>query len=247
MKALSERGCAITYRKTRGRGDAEKIAAGIGIGDCERLVVAGGDGTVNEVVNGLACAREPPPLALLPMGTANVLATEIGLSLSAESIARAIVSGPVNTISLGEVNGRRFVLMAGVGFDASVVAAVDQRLKRAIGKGAYVAASLARLAAGGFSPYTILADGQCYVAYSAVSTMARHYAGPWIIAPEAGLSRTSMQVCLFERGGRFAVARFAAALIGGRIARERDFRTIAVSTLAIEGPAACRPPAGGWC
>jgi len=232
---LSGRGCVLTCRETRGRGDAEAMAADIDPSACDRLVVAGGDGTVNEVVNGLARVAGAPPLSIVPMGTANVLAAEIGLTLLPRAIARAIVQGPVRDVSLGTVNGRRFVLMAGVGFDAAVVAGIDPALKRRFGKGAYVAASLARLAAGHFGRYTIGVNGHSHEARSAVVAMAGHYGGPWIISHEAGLDRPEFRLCLFERGARIDVARYTLALMRGRLEKTNGFRTLAASSLTISG------------
>src|SRR5262245_35143025 len=108
---LAARGAELAWLETSGRGDAEAMAADLNGHACDRLVVAGGDGTVNEVVNGLARADAAPPLAIVPMGTANVLACEIGLALSPGTIARAIVAGPVRKVALGQVNDRRCVLM----------------------------------------------------------------------------------------------------------------------------------------
>jgi YegS/Rv2252/BmrU family lipid kinase len=227
--------CAVISYVTTRRGDAEAIAARLLPDECDRLIVAGGDGTVNEVVNGLAKLAAPPPLAIVPLGTANVLAAELGLALAPKAIARAILDGPVRRVSLGEMNGRRFVLMAGVGFDAAVVATVDVALKRRVGRLAYVLASLAQLAKGSFRSYTIVADGETYTAHSAVMALAQHYAGPWIISHSAGLDQPSFQLCLFERAGRAAVARYAFALMRGRLEQENGFRIVAASALTVTG------------
>jgi YegS/Rv2252/BmrU family lipid kinase len=232
---LAVRGVQLSWRETGGRGDAEAMAADLNGHACDRLVVAGGDGTVNEVVNGLGRAAHAPPLAIVPMGTANVLACEIGLALSPSAIARAIVAGPVRKVALGQLNDRRFVLMAGVGFDAAVVAHIDLALKRRLGKAAYVAASLGRLAAGHFGRYRIVADGREFEARSAVVARARHYGGPWIISREAGLERPQFRLCLYERGSRADVARYALALMRGKLDEAPGFRTVAASSLTIEG------------
>ena len=105
------------------------------------MVVAGGDGTVNETINGLA--RSGLPLALIPLGTANVLAAEIGLQTDPAAVARCVAFGQPRPIALGAANGRRFILMAGAGFDANVVAGVSVPMKRWLGKGAYILSSLA--------------------------------------------------------------------------------------------------------
>src|ERR1700748_1084353 len=91
LDALDRDGCTVTLKETTCRGDAEAFARAARAEDYDRVVVAGGDGTMNEAINGLADRRLP--LAIVPMGTANVLAAEIGLGLSPAAIARTIVQG----------------------------------------------------------------------------------------------------------------------------------------------------------
>src|SRR5262245_64058454 len=128
MAHLEEMGCRVTVHQTTGRGDAQAVASRITKDQCDRIVVAGGDGTVNEVLNGLT--PHSPPIGLIPMGTANVLAAEIGLGSQPREIAKAIARGEPRPVSLGDVNGRKFALMTGVGFDAFVVATVSAPIKR---------------------------------------------------------------------------------------------------------------------
>ena len=136
---LLDSGNDVELFLTRGRGDAERYAALAAAGGFDRIVVAGGDGTVNEVVNGMAA--DSPPLAILPLGTTNVLALEIGLPRRFEEACDLALHGKATPIYLGLADQRRFVLMAGVGFDADVVRGVNLRLKRAFGKGAYLVSS----------------------------------------------------------------------------------------------------------
>ena len=121
VQQLEHHGCAITERATTGPGDAETIASAAG--EVDVVVVAGGDGTVNEVLNGLMQRPgDPLPLAVIPLGTANVLAGELGLPIEPEGVARAIAHGRTVTAHLGQARfdgqARRFALMAGAGFDA---------------------------------------------------------------------------------------------------------------------------------
>src|SRR3546814_9938646 len=139
------------------------------------LVAAGGDGTINGVVIGLAGGGGP--LALLPLGTANVLAAEIGLEESPAEIVRAILRGPAVPSNLGDVNGRHFTLMAGIGLDADVVAAVNPRLKRATGKFAYAVATLQRWLRYRRHRFRIEIDGVLHEAAAAVVANGRSYAG----------------------------------------------------------------------
>ncbi|MCG8509926.1 MAG: NAD(+)/NADH kinase, partial [Rhodospirillales bacterium] len=136
LQALTDQGCAYQLRATNGRGDARSLAKEAAEEPWDLVVAAGGDGTVNEVANGLYGTEMP--LAVIPMGTANVLAAEIGLPTGARDIAHLISSGPARPIHVGMVNERLFVMMVGVGFDAKVVAGVSSRIKRWIGKAAFV-------------------------------------------------------------------------------------------------------------
>jgi len=190
------------------------------------------------VVNGLAGAAGPRlPLALLPMGTANVLANEIGLGRDPAAIARGIAEGAARPIALGRANGRRFTMMAGVGFDAHVVAGVDRGLKRLIGKGAYVVESLRQLSRFGFPRYRVEVDGVAYDAASVIVARGRFYGGRFVCAPAAGLETAQLHVCLFGRGGRWAVLRYAVALMLGVLPRLPDYRIVPGQVVLITGPA----------
>jgi diacylglycerol kinase family enzyme len=140
LAQLGEHGCAFVVRETQAPGDAERFAAEVDPEAFDLVVVAGGDGTVNETINGLA--RSGLPLALIPLGTANVLAAEIGLGPDPAAVARCVALGQPRPIALGAAAGRRFILMAGAGFDAHVVAGVSVPMKRWLGKGAYVLSTL---------------------------------------------------------------------------------------------------------
>ena len=112
------------------------------------MLVLGGDGTVNEVVQGLAYSNVP--LGVLPGGTANVLAMELGLGSRPEAAARLSAAFEPRPVALGRITGsfgsRYFLLMAGAGLDATIVYEVSAGLKNAVGKLAYWAAGLSRLA-----------------------------------------------------------------------------------------------------
>lgn len=234
LAALRARGCAIEIMETTARGDAERYAKTADPASFDRMVVAGGDGTVNEVVNGLAGSGTA--LAIVPLGTANVLAAEIGLATDAAGIARTIAEGVPRPISLGLVNGRRFLLMAGVGFDAHVVREVSVALKRRLGKAAYVWATLRQLRAFDFPTYRVEIDGTPYQAASVVIANGRYYAGRFVCAPEGRLEDPRLAVCLFLRSGPWAAIRYALTLFTGRLPRLGSYRVIPASRLEITGP-----------
>ncbi len=242
--ALSALGCEIRIRRTGGRGDAESFARDAArTGDVDRVVAAGGDGTVNEVVNGLAggLAGTPLPLAILPLGTANVLATEIGLSRDPARLAETIAGAEPRPVCLGRISpesdrSRMFAMMAGVGFDAHAVAGISHPLKRILGRGAYYAEILRQLVTFPFPTYRVSVDGTTHEAVSLVVAKGRYYGGRYVLAPEARLEDPRFHVCLFQRGGIRAALGYGLALQRGRIGESADFRIVAGCRVVIEAP-----------
>jgi diacylglycerol kinase (ATP) len=105
--------------QTAERGDAAKLAASVD-DDVDLLVVVGGDGTLREVAQGRAAS--PLPIALLPVGTENIVARNFGYRPTVESVWSCITRGRVREVDIGIVNGHCFLILVGVGFDAEVVA-----------------------------------------------------------------------------------------------------------------------------
>lgn len=235
LAGLARAGCPATIRPTAARGDAEAFARQAAAGDWDVVVAAGGDGTINEVIAGLY--GRPLPLAVIPLGTANVLAAEIGLPASPDAIARTIATGTIKDVHLGVANGRPFVMMAGAGFDARVVAAMPARLKRCLGKGAYVAMFLARLSAFSRGLYRVTVDGEAHEAASVVIANGHYYAGRHTCAPLARLDEPLLHACLFRRPGPWAALRYATALLLGRLDRLGDVIILPAKRVSIEGPA----------
>ncbi|MFI5002785.1 MAG: diacylglycerol/lipid kinase family protein, partial [Reyranellales bacterium] len=217
---------------TAAAGDARRLAETCDAARYAVIAVAGGDGTINEVVNGLARrGSDGPALAIVPLGTANVLAHELGLKISAAAIAGAILAGRELSVRPGAASGegpaRHFSLMAGAGFDAHVVAGVSSALKRRWGKLAYVWRSLVESLHYRPVRYVVEIDGVRHEAASVIVTRGRHYAGPYVVAPDAALGEPTLHVCLFERWGRLQPLRFGAALVLGRLPGAAGYRVVA--------------------
>jgi len=244
-------GWTVDLVDTEAIGDARRLAETCDASQYAVIAVADGDGTINEVVNGLARRDgDAPAMGIVPLGTANVLAHELGLSFKAAAIARTMVAGRALLVRPGEAcNGgapRCFSLMAGAGFDAKVVAGVSAPLKRRFGRGAYVWRSMVET--GRYRPvrYAVEIDGVSYEAASVIVTRGRLYAGPYVVAPLAALSEPMLHVCLFERWGRSHALRFGLALLAGRLSRTGGYRVIAgrevrVSVLSAAGEPGQQP------
>ena len=232
VRRVRASGWTVDQVDTEAAGDARRLAEACDAARYAVIAVAGGDGTINEVVNGLASRGDPgPALAIVPLGTANVLAHELGLRITAAAVAETMIAGRELLVRPGEASGngapRCFSLMAGAGFDAKVVAGVSSRFKRRFGRAAYVWRSLVE--ARHYRPvcYQVEIDGLRHEAASVIVTRSRHYAGPYVVAPAATLGEPLLHVCLFERWGRGHALRFGVALLLGRLPHAGGYRVVA--------------------
>jgi len=228
-------GCVPEVSCTGKRGDAERMAAAVSPNYYDAVAVAGGDGTINETLNGMT--RSPLPLGLIPMGTANVLAAEIGLDVTPDAVARTLLEGRRQRIDVGVAAGRRFVMMAGVGFDAQVVEGIDPRLKRVVGKGAYVWQSQVEIARYRPRTFRLTIDGAEHTAASAVVANGHFYAGRFTCVPEARLTDGRLHVCLFKASGRLSIVRYGLALMRGTLHKRRDVEILPATHIRVEGEA----------
>lgn len=163
------------------------------------VAAAGGDGTLNEVINGLAQRTDARcRIALIPTGTTNVLAGELGIRANASALCGMILNGRERPIYPGRFNGRRFIQMVGVGYDAWVVDNVDLALKKKVGKLAYVLSMIRELPNFGKKRYRFWLDGKAYQANSAVLANGRRYAGTFVISRQADLGAPTVQVLLLQ-------------------------------------------------
>ncbi len=137
--ARRECGNEIEVRVTWERGDAARLAEQAGHDGVERVIAGGGDGTVNEVVNGLMglTPERRPGLGILPLGSANDLATSLGLPLESEPALASALDLPLRRIDVPRVDDWHFLNMATCGFGAEISSATPKTLKRLLGGGAY--------------------------------------------------------------------------------------------------------------
>lgn len=241
LAALARLGVSVELFPTEGPGHATVLARRLALGGGHRLVaVAGGDGTVNEAVNGLAGSGMA--LGLIPLGTANVLSLELGLPRDPAGIAAVLAGGATRCIHLGQVvsalGSRYFVMMAGVGYDAHVVAGVSPAWKRRVGKLAYVGEMVRQLRRFHFTPYRLSLDGGAPLdAASAIIANGHYYGGAFVCAPAADLGRARLEACLFGRGGRWGAIGYGFALGLNLVPRLGSVTLLPFRDLTVEGPA----------
>ena len=198
-RILSDHGIETELQETSAPGEATVFARRAVDQSRQLVIVCGGDGTVNEAVNGLACSQTP--LAVLPSGTANVLAKELGLPWNLPRAAARIAKAPYHRIALGlatpeKSSGepRYFLSLAGAGADGALVSAVRPEIKLKSGIFAYWREGFRQLSRYHFPLFrTMMADGPIDASLVIVGR-TKHYGGPFKITTEADLRRPEFEL-----------------------------------------------------
>lgn len=219
---------ALALRPTTAPGVATQLAAEAVEEGFDTIIAAGGDGTVNEVLNGIASAPDGlarTRLAVLPLGTVNVFARELGISTDPARALNQIRNGREIQIDLpvadyssqGRVTRRHFVQLAGAGLDARAIALTSFALKKKIGPLAYVVAGLQALRE---RPARIAAtvDGQRSEGELIIICNGRFYGGSFNFFPHADLQDGLLNVCVFPRVNFLSLLRCGFSALAGRIA-----------------------------
>lgn len=239
VQAARDRGIDVSVHVTWEGGDAARFAADAtrGAPPGRRVVAGGGDGTVNEVLNGLLAAPQRLPLAVLPLGTANDFATSAGVPV--QDLAAALVlaaEGPVQAVDVGRVNERLFLNVASGGFGAEVTEHTPPRLKNLLGGGAY-ALTAALLAVTGH-PYRgrLEADGQVHE--GAMTLMAvgngRQAGGGALLTPQAHIDDGLLDVLVVPDAGHDRVGHLLADLAQLKHGSSPHFRYLRAASLRVD-------------
>ncbi len=228
LDVLVANGVRLDLAETHRAGHAEALAREAARRGEQIIVAAGGDGTIAEVANGLIGSKAR--LGVIPLGTANVLAHELGLPFAPKAVAAALAFGRTCTLWPGQANGpdgaRLFVQMLGVGFDAQVVHNMPFPLKKLFGKGAYVMQSMRELVRYKFPVIRMRIDDTETEAASVIISKGRLYGGAFTLATDAVPGDPGFSVVLFDRSGPAPTAMYGAALPLNMLGRAPGVRHI---------------------
>ncbi len=233
-------GLTVEVLNTERPDHATELAAVAG----DRLVIAaGGDGTVNEVLNGLSRGAT---LGILPLGTANVLARELGLPLEPEGACQKILTGTASRMDVGVAadeagTERRFACMAGIGFDAEVVSEVGSRLKRYLRSLAFPLVALKVYLRNDRPELRIKVGDTTHVVQYAVIANGQYYGGDFETAEEASLTSGELQVVLVDKVGRLMRPDVLAHILAKK-PLDRTMRSFASRSVRAESPGGQRVP-----
>ena len=202
------------------------------------MIVLGGDGTINEVANGLAGTSTP--LAILPGGTANCLAVEMGLSTRIETAAERMAQCQPQSISLGRIqvpgaDPRYFLLMCGAGFDARVVCDLHPGLKRATGKLAYWVAGLSQIVRR-VEQMEMRVRGVTRPCGFMLASRIRNYGGDLEIASGASLRKRDFEIVTFAGSNPLRYAGYLLAVAVKQVQRMPGVETVSACRAEIPQP-----------
>ncbi len=182
VKEIERHGLKVNVFFTQKAGDGKRIADKID-GHYRIIATYGGDGIINEVING---NLKRSALCVLPAGTTNVLAIELYGKPSLNRALRALIGGKTKKAYTASINGRKFILMAGAGFDAESVFAVNEKSKKLLGKIEYVLSGV-RAYIKKSHCFTIEIEGKTLEALWVIVSNSRKYAGNFDISKQTDI------------------------------------------------------------
>jgi YegS/Rv2252/BmrU family lipid kinase len=222
----------IVIKETVGPGDAEAQAERAVEQGYQTIVAAGGDGTINEVVNGIGTA--PVSLGILPMGTVNVFAMELGIPFDVEEAWKIVRARQVRLIDLASANGHFFVQMAGIGFDAQVAKENNRTIKKMIGPLSYVLTT-AKLSMSKPPRLRAITQGRTVAEGSFVLVgNGRFYGGPFSVFQGADSQDGLLHVLVFRSSDPVSILRYWRGAMFGSVANFSDVEYFKTKSLLIE-------------
>ena len=202
-------------------------------GRFDAVVAAGGDGTVHDVAEGLV--GQSTPLGIIPMGTGNVFARELNLPRSPDELATMLLDGEVRAIPIGQVNGRPFLFVVGVGFDAEAVRLFESEGTRQLGQIGFVWPVLRALFSHDDRSLRVRTDRGEANAQWVIVTRVKRYAGNFMLAPDADLREPLLYVLSIKGVGPLSRIRQLAALAVGVLSRDPAVHLESATSLRIDG------------
>ncbi len=195
VSLLENSGVSVDIFFTQKAGDGTLIANRIA-NKYEIIAAYGGDGIINEIIN---AKIKDSALGILPAGTTNVLALDLNIDLNPEKAAKLFINPKFKKIYLGSINDRRFVLMAGVGFDAESVKNVNAKIKKLSGKFAYFLSGLYSYLISKNDPFYMDIDEKRYKTNWVIISKAKKYAGNFIASNDIDVDKPFLDVCIFKK------------------------------------------------
>jgi diacylglycerol kinase (ATP) len=214
---FTKEGHDISVQETGAPGDATALARNAITQGFEMVIAGGGDGTVNEVVNGLVDSSVI--FSLVPLGTENVLAKEIGIPFNLQKACEFIDRAPVKRVDVGRIKNRFFLSFAGVGLDAHAVSVVPSKLKENLGSLAFFLTGLSQAwklrKAAPTAHLTIDGRTEKVVFWLIIIGNISSYGWKVRVTPEASMNDGILDVCIFPKASYARVIVQVLGAMGG--------------------------------
>ncbi|MBL4739753.1 MAG: hypothetical protein JKY12_02095 [Sneathiella sp.] len=222
LALLKKSGASVSVRTTEYAGHGTQLVKQVldSGEDWSAIVGAGGDGTIAELAN--AMVDTEIPLGIIPMGTANILAREIGIGTKLKKIVAVLVSAKPELIYPGLLEQKRFLLMVSAGYDSLAVAELRLEEKRKFGAFAYVIAAFRASKQFGSLDLSVKANGEIYKGASIIVSRSRLFGGFFVVAPKADLRKLEFHVLVLKNKGLWAAIRYGFSLLSGRLSTCRS-------------------------
>ena len=215
------------------KGEATLVARQAVRNKYDLVIAAGGDGTINEVINGIIGSKAA--LGIIPIGTVNVFALEMGIPLDIVKACRVIIRNKRKIVDLGKADNYYFLLMAGIGFDAQVIQSVRLSLKRFIGRFAYIIFGLITFFR--FKPIKlhINSDTENIKENGYLITIgnSKNYAGNFTITKNAKIDDGWLDVCIFKNNTKWAIFSYICNILRGKHIDSKDVVYFKIKTFSV--------------
>ncbi len=249
VSTLAASGITLTLHAVTEPGEVARCANRICAGEEHPfIIVGGGDGAINGVINGITFGKAT--LAVIPMGKANLLAREIGIS-SLENALTRIVNGATRSPAVGLLQVERkkqfFLLMAGIGLDGFICESVRSPELRLLGKGAYLLAALRRFAAWERERLELYVDEMRIDCHGVIICNAAAYGGGVILAPHADLFAPEFQVVCVKDDRRMSYLKLALSTLAGSYPDTPHVRRFSAAKLVVTGRKAVQIDGDYYC
>ena len=225
---------AVTVMKTAKKGDAALFAKKT---SAERILIAGGDGTINEVLNGVMKnpRQKKPTIGIIPLGTSNMVARSFGISSNIDKALNIIKLGKIQYIDIGKANNRYFLIGAGVGVDAAMYKNVEPLLKKIFGEIAYPVALVKTILTHDPQELTLHFSGKKVSCYYALVCNIGKFAGILEIVPNSQPDDGSLDVIVFQNKDVMNQFKYCLGLATKKHASFSDVKIFKVKKVKITG------------
>jgi YegS/Rv2252/BmrU family lipid kinase len=232
LSELSKAGMEVDVYPTEAPGHATEIAARASRAGVERVVGWGGDGTLNELAQGLLGTGTP--MGVLPGGTVNVFARELGIPRSIEGAVSILTRGEAAHLPVGIAGERPFLAMAGFGIDGEIAYRVKGRFKDALGATAFWLDGFRRLASYEMTPLRVRSGDRDLVGTGLIAGKLRRYGPRYFITPAARVEEPLLHVVLFQGTNRRDYLRYMVGVMAGIHLKFSDVKHWKANALTVE-------------